>query len=147
MKTSQRGIDLICASEGFVAKRYRCPAGKWTIGYGHVIRDYEQFIEPLTEGQALELLLSDLPAYEAQVLTLVETELTQGQFDALVSFTYNLGARALGTSTLLNRLNSDDPKAAADEFPKWNKVTIKGVRVPLAGLTKRRAAERELFLS
>ena len=70
-------------------------------------------------------------------------KLTQGQFDALVSFTYNLGARSLSTSTLLKKLNAGDYRGAADEFPRWNKA---GGQV-LAGLTRRREAERSLFLS
>lgn len=147
MQTSQQGLDLICRFEGFAANRYICPAGKPTIGYGHVIHAGEAFDEPLSEGDALELLLTDLPNYETRVLNLVEVELTQGQFDALVSFAYNLGTNALATSTLLNRLNSGDVAAAADEFLRWNKATVKGQKVVLAGLTARREAEQELFLS
>ena len=81
--------------------------------------------------------------YESDVSNLVKVKLTQGQFDALVSFAYNLGARALSTSTLLQKLNAGDYTGAADEFPRWNKA---GGKV-LPGLTWRREAERALFLS
>ncbi|MEG5623927.1 lysozyme, partial [Enterobacter hormaechei] len=84
-----------------------------------------------------------LVSYESDVSRLVKVGLTQGQFDALVSFTYNLGARSLSTSTLLRKLNAGDYAGAADEFLRWNKA---GGKV-LNGLTRRREAERALFLS
>ncbi|EDH9820259.1 TPA_asm: lysozyme, partial [Salmonella enterica subsp. enterica serovar Typhimurium] len=84
-----------------------------------------------------------LVGYENDVSRLVKVKLTQGQFDALVSFAYNLGARTLSSSTLLRKLNSGDYAGAADEFLRWNKA---GGKV-LNGLTRRREAERALFLS
>ncbi|EAA7932780.1 lysozyme, partial [Salmonella enterica subsp. enterica] len=89
------------------------------------------------------LLKTGLVGYESDVSRLVKVRLTQGQFDALVSFAYNLGARTLSTSTLLRKLNAGDYAGAADEFLCWNKA---GGKV-LKGLTRRREAERALFLS
>lgn len=97
----------------------------------------------IKEETAERLLRTGLVSYESDVSKLVKVKLTQGQFDALVSFAYNLGARALSTSTLLQKLNAFDYAGAADEFPRWNKA---GGKV-LPGLTRRREAERALFLS
>lgn len=144
MKTSERGIDLIKHFEGFAPSVYLCPAGKKTVGYGHVVRDGEGFTHPLTEYEATELLITDLTKrYEPRVLEAVDVPLTQGQFDALVSFCYNLGPAALETSTLLSFLNLGDYEKAAGQFTRWNKAAGK----VLDGLTKRREAERDLFLS
>ena len=89
------------------------------------------------------MLLEDLnDRYEPDVLRLVSAELTQSQFDALVSFTYNLGASALARSTLLKKLNAGDYAGAAEEFERWDKCNGK----PLAGLARRRHAEKSLFL-
>ncbi len=97
----------------------------------------------IKEETAERLLHTGLVGYESDVSKLVKVKLTQGQFDALVSFAYNLGARALSTSTLLQKLNSGDYAGAADEYTRWNKA---GGKV-LPGLTRRREAERALFLS
>lgn len=143
MKTSDRGIALIKEFEGFSPNIYLCPAGKPTIGYGHVVHN-ETVHQPINEEEAERLLLEDLnDRYEPVVLRLVSAELTQGQFDALVSFTYNLGASNLTNSTLLKKLNAGYYAGAAEEFERWNKCNGK----PLAGLTRRRKAEKALFLS
>ncbi|EBG9759466.1 lysozyme, partial [Salmonella enterica] len=97
----------------------------------------------IDEATAERLLKTGLVGYENDVSRLVKVKLTQGQFDALVSFAYNLGARTLSTSTLLRKLNAGDYAGAADEFLRWNKA---GGKV-LNGLTRRREAERALFLS
>lgn len=97
----------------------------------------------IKQETAERLLKVGLVSYESDVSRLVKVSLTQGQFDALVSFTYNLGARSLSTSTLLRKLNAGDYAGAADEFMRWNKA---GGKV-LNGLTRRREAERALFLS
>lgn len=97
----------------------------------------------IDQGTADRLLKTGLVSYENDVLKIVKAKLTQGQFDALVSFAYNVGSRALSTSTLLKKLNAGDIKGAADEFLRWNKA---GGKV-MNGLTRRREAERALFLS
>lgn len=147
MNTSSNGIELIKGFEGFRNKPYKCPAGVATIGYGSTYyadgTEVEMDDKPITSTEAESLLRHSLKGYEASVQKLVTVALTQGQFDALVSFVYNLGAGQLKGSTLLKKLNSGDYKGAAAEFDKW---THGGGKV-LPGLVKRRAAEKALFLS
>ncbi|HEC7976913.1 TPA: lysozyme [Salmonella enterica subsp. enterica serovar Singapore] len=146
MQTSEKGIALIKEFEGCRLTAYQDSVGVWTIGYG-----WTQPVDgkPIRAGMTIKketaerLLKTGLVSYESDVSRLVKVGLTQGQFDALVSFTYNLGARSLSTSTLLRKLNAGDYAGAADEFLRWNKA---GGKV-LNGLTRRREAERALFLS
>ncbi|CAH3840489.1 glycoside hydrolase family protein [Enterobacter cloacae] len=146
MQTSDKGIALIKQFEGCKLTAYQDSVGVWTIGYG-----WTQPVDgkPIRAGMTIKqetaerLLKTGLVSYESDVSRLVKVGLTQGQFDALVSFTYNLGARSLSTSTLLRKLNSGDYAGAANEFLRWNKA---GGKV-LNGLTRRREAERALFLS
>ena len=146
MQTSDKGIALIKQFEGCKLTAYQDSVGVWTIGYG-----WTKPVDgkPIRAGMTIKqetaerLLNTGLVSYENDVSRLVKVDLTQGQFDALVSFTYNLGARSLSTSTLLRKLNAGDYAGAADEFLRWNKA---GGKV-LNGLTRRREAERALFLS
>ncbi|WP_407214072.1 lysozyme [Enterobacter hormaechei] len=146
MQTSEKGIALIKQFEGCKLTAYQDSVGVWTIGYG-----WTKPVDgkPIRAGMTIKqetaerLLKTGLVSYENDVSRLVKVDLTQGQFDALVSFTYNLGARSLSTSTLLRKLNAGDYAGAADEFLRWNKA---GGKV-LNGLTRRREAERALFLS
>lgn len=141
MQISKQGIALIKRFEGFRNRAYRCPAGVWTIGYGHT--KGVKAGQAITTQQAEEMLQADLKNFEDWVNKLVKVELTQGQFDALVSFCFNLGPGALDSSTLLKLVNQQKFALAADQFKRWNKAG----GVELSGLTKRRAAERELFVS
>ena len=146
MQTSEKGISLIKEFEGCKLNAYQDSVGVWTIGYG-----WTQPVDgkPIRAGMTIKqetadrLLKTGLVSYESDVSRLVKVGLTQGQFDALVSFTYNLGSRSLSTSTLLRKLNAGDYAGAADEFLRWNKA---GGKI-LNGLTRRREAERALFLS
>lgn len=140
MRTSQKGIDLIKKFEGCRLEAYKCPAGIWTIGYGHTkgVKDGQI----ITQEQAEEFLREDLRIFEQAVESCVKVPLSQNQFDALVSFCYNCGSGALKTSTLLRLLNEGKYKDASEQFLRWNKA---GGKV-LAGLTRRREEERELFL-
>ena len=146
MQTSDKGIALIKEFEGCKLTAYQDSVGVWTIGYG-----WTQPVDgkPIRAGMTIKqetaerLLKTGMVSYESDVSRLVKVGLTQGQFDALVSFTYNLGALSLSTSTLLRKLNAGDYAGAADEFLRWNKA---GGKV-LNGLTRRREAERALFLS
>lgn len=145
MKTSQTGINLIKSFEGFRTKAYDDGVGVWTIGYGTI--KYPNGVrvkkgDTCTAQQAEEYLKNDLVKFENAINRLVKVSLTQNQFDALASFTYNLGETNLSSSTLLRKLNAKDYLGAANEFPKWNKA---GGRV-LPGLVKRRDSERGLFL-
>ena len=134
------GLDLIKSFEGLKLRAYLCPAKVWTIGFGstgpHVTPG-----KVITEAQADELLQDDLDRFEAAVTRLVTVPLTQNQYDALVSFAFNVGISALERSTLLKRVNAKLFDQARAEFGKWNRG---GGRV-LAGLTRRRAAEAALF--
>ena len=146
MQTSEKGIALIKQFEGCKLTAYQDSVGVWTIGYG-----WTQPVDgkPIRAGMTIKqetaerLLKTGLVSYDSDVSRLVKVGLTQGQFDALVSFTYNLGARSLSTSTLLRKLNAGDYAGAADEFLRWNQA---GGKV-LNGLSRRREAERALFLS
>lgn len=139
MHISQQGLDLIKSFEGLCLSAYKCPAGVWTIGYGTTADVKEG--QSITKERAEELLREDVKRFEQQVQRLVKVPLTQGQLDALVSFTYNLGAANLANSTLLRLLNAGDYEGAAVQFDRWNKAN--GMVLP--GLVKRRAAERALF--
>ncbi|MEX3240513.1 lysozyme [Serratia quinivorans] len=146
MQISNAGISLIKQFEGCKLKAYQDSVGVWTIGYGWTQPVDGRKIGPgmvIDQATAERLLKCGLVQYEQGVNQLVKVIISQGQFDALVSFAYNLGLRSLSTSTLLRKLNAGDKQGAADEFGKW--VNAGGVR--LNGLVKRRAAERELFLS
>lgn len=146
MKTSDRGLALIKQFEGFSARPYLCPAGVPTIGYGATYypdgRRVTMQDKPVSEADATAMLRSMLASYEAGVTRYVSVPLTQGQFDALVSFAYNLGLAALKSSTLLRLLNLRDYAGAAAQFARWNRA---GGKV-LPGLTRRREAERVMFL-
>jgi len=146
MQTSDNGIALIKQFEDCKLTAYQDSVGVWTIGYGWTQPVDGKTIRAgmtIKQETAERLLKTGLVSYESDVSRLVKVRLTQGQFDALVSFTYNLGARSLSTSTLLRKLNAGDYAGAADEFLRWNKA---GGKV-LNGLTRRREAERALFLS
>jgi GH24 family phage-related lysozyme (muramidase) len=142
---TQRGLNLICKFEGFSPIVYKCPAGYPTIGYGHLITEAnkEQFLDGVDELEALDLLRVDVAHAERAVLRFIRAPLTDNQFDALVSFTFNLGAGALQRSTLRRKINREEHSDVAAEFMKW--VWASGRK--LKGLARRRAAEVNLYLS
>lgn len=142
MQTSNNGINLIKRFEGLRLSSYICAAGYPTIGYGHVIKRGEDFSAGIDEARAVELLRGDVQASERAVRRLINVTLNQNQFDALVSFTFNLGAGALQRSTLRQKLNRGEYHQAAPEFNKW--VFANGRK--LRGLQLRRKAEVELFM-
>tara|TARA_R110002167_G_scaffold313177_1_gene518868 strand:+ start:87 stop:563 length:477 start_codon:yes stop_codon:yes gene_type:complete len=144
--TGPKGIALIKEFEGFSAIPYQCPAGIWTIGYG-ATKDREgnpvTINHPdVTDKQATELLKKDIIEAEKAVKDLTSTPLCQFQFDALVSFCYNLGYGSYESSTLRKMVNNRDFDKASDEFARWIYASGK----PLNGLIKRRAAEAALFM-
>lgn len=148
--TSTNGIELVKRFEGLhrvqpdgTVSSYRCPAGRWTIGYGSTkgVRSGMK----LTEKECEDRLVTDLKDAEAAVKRQVLVPLSQYQFDALVSFTFNLGEGNLRASTLLKKLNKGDYQAVPSEMIKWNKATVDGVKQVLPGLTRRRAAEAALW--
>ncbi len=146
MEISQKGINLIKKFEGKHLEAYLCPAGVPTIGYGHTGRVNGKPVAlgmKISEKEAEDLLKKDLKMFEKGVLNCVKVPLSQGQFDALVSFSYNLGIGNLQKSTLLRLLNKKKYDEAAEQFKCW----VKAGNTTLNGLVKRRKAEKKLFLS
>lgn len=144
MKLSQRGIDLIKQFEGYSSKAYPDPAtggAPWTIGYGTT-----RGVKPgmiITAEQAEKMLRDDVAKFESGVSSLITAPTTQGQFDAMVSLAYNIGLGNFGKSTLLKKHNARCYTCAADQFRVWNRANGKVMN----GLTKRRAAERQVYMS
>ena len=141
MTIGEQGLALVKKFEGFYPTRYICPGRKPTIGYGHVIEVGEEF-GSLTEAGASALLEKDLRIAALAVEKKVSVHLCQHMADALISFVFNIGAGAFGKSTLLRLLNAGDYAGAAGQFGRW----INAGGKPLAGLVRRREAERKLFL-
>ena len=139
MNIGQKGIDLIKHFEGCELNAYKCPAGVWTIGYGHIKGVSEGM--SITQEQAEQMLLDELKEYENYINELVTVNLSQNQFDALVSWVYTLGPANLQSSTLLKVLNSGDYSGVPAQIERWNKA---GGKV-LEGLIRRREAESALF--
>jgi lysozyme len=158
VKVSQKCIEQIKKDEGVRNRPYQCPALLWTIGVGHVI-DPNHAKVPLADRKQLpiptgwdrvlsaeeidDILRKDLARFEAGVSRLIKVELTQGQFDALVSFSFNVGLGNLQNSTLRMKVNRGDFEGAAEQFLVWTKA---GGKV-LPGLVKRRTHEKEMFES
>lgn len=127
--------------EGLELEAYYCPAGVLTIGYGHTGTDV-YIGQRITAEEADRILRADLGRFEKSVNELIEVELTQHEFDATVSFAFNVGSGALSSSTFRRRINGGEDKATCfrEEFPKW----VNGPNGPLPGLVRRRDAEVEL---
>ncbi len=158
MRVSPKCIQQIKQDEGVRSKPYQCPALLWTVGVGHVI-DPQHAKVPMANRKQLpippdwdrvlsaeeidDILRKDLARFEAGVSRLVKVDLTQGQFDALVSFSFNVGLGNLQNSTLRMKLNRGDYDGAAEQFLVWTKA---GGKV-LPGLVKRRTHEQEMFNS
>ncbi len=145
---SARGIELIKHFEGFRGDLYNDPAGHCTIGYGHLVHrgncdgsESAEFRSGITQARATELLIEKVHAFERTVNEKVKVDITQEEFDALVSFCYNVGSGAFSGSTLLRKLNEGDFAAVPSELKRWNKG---GGRV-LPGLVRRRETEAKLF--
>lgn len=142
-KTSPQGVEFIKMFEGFSAVPYNDSAGLPTIGFGHLIKPGEVF-GAISSIEATALLARDLGTAEGAVNAAVQGTLTQSEYDALVSFTYNLGAGSLQSSTLLKKINSVAP--IAEISTEWNKWINAG-GVPVKGLKARRLAEFTLYES
>lgn len=143
---SERFAAHIERLEGFRATKYRDIAGHWTIGFGHLIRDEENALMrdglTLTREEALHILRKDVIDAEHAINTLVTVPLKQEQYDALVSFVFNVGAGRFRDSTLLQRLNAGHCCAVPDQLRRWKRA---GGQVS-AGLIARRAAEIALYV-
>ena len=139
MNISQEGLSLIKKFEGCELEAYKCAAGVLTIGYGSTKGVKKG--DTITQEEADKLLLHEMEEYEGYVNKLVEVNLSQNQFDALVSWVFNLGPANLKASTLLKVLNSKDYEGVPAQIQRWNKA---GGKV-LEGLIRRRNAEALLF--
>ena len=141
--TTLNGLTLIKEFEGFSANIYLDAAGLPTIGYGHLLRPGEDktFRRGISHEAAVTLLIKDVQAAERAVLRLINVPITDGQFDALVSFTFNLGSGALQRSTLRRKVNRQEHADVPAEFMKW--VWAGGKK--LKGLIRRRTAESLLY--
>lgn len=148
MITSTSGVNFIKKWEGLILKSYQCQAGVWTIGYGSTFYQNGAMVrqgETITEPEAEELLRWHLGQFETKVNRL-GLNINQAQFDALVSFVFNVGFGALTRSTLLKKIRQHpgDPTIRG-EFEKWNKVRTAAGLVPSRGLTRRRKEEANLY--
>lgn len=139
-KTPPQGIELIKYFEGYSSKEYLCPAGYRTIGYGHKCLDGEIY-NVICQEFALQLLMIDLQNFEFAVLRNIDVPLSDNQYAALISFTYNLGPAALQRSTLRQKINYGDYDEITSEFLRWIYVIGKKSK----GLILRRRAEARLF--
>ncbi len=147
---NEKGLALVKEFEGCELQSYLCPAGVWTIGYGHTRSAIPGML--IDKSQAEALLREDLQKTEEAVDGLVTVQINDNQFSALASLAFNIGAfvalageakSAFERSTLLKMLNANaEPETVAAQFLRWNKVGDS----ELAGLTRRRHAERALFL-
>ncbi len=167
-KTSQKGIDLIKSFEGFSSKPYLCPAKVPTIGYGATFYPNGKRVtmkdSPITEEEGVDILKSMLVSFERYVDSYTRDDISQNQFDALVSFAYNLGPNNLKVSTLLKKVNSNpNDESIRAEFMKWvysgdgsrngvdddndGIIDEKGEKRRLKGLVRRREAEANLYFS
>jgi lysozyme len=153
MFPSQEAIEEIKLSEGYRPTWYKCPAGVWTIGYGHAKLPGDTY-SFLSRAEAEAILIGDLAKFSYKLMPLLKRQPTQGQFDAMVSLTYNTGVGIkdgkkgdFADSTLLERFNAGDDEAAAAEFLKWNKYRNPdtGMLEVLDGLTKRRQREVAMY--
>lgn len=140
MKISDLGIELIKKHEGLRLDPYQDVAGYWTVGYGHLITDGD--MKSISPDEAEDYLRKDLEKAEKCVINGVKTPLSQAEFDALVSFVFNVGCQAFRNSTMLKLINRGEMDDAADQFLRWNRAGGMVVK----GLTNRRIAEREHFL-
>jgi lysozyme len=144
MHISDEGFDLIKHFEGCELEAYKCAAGVWTIGYGHT-KDVQEG-DVWNKEKAEFMLWRELEdEYEVYVNDFVTVPINQCQFDALVSWVYNLGPANLKSSTMLKKLNAGKYEEVPNQIKRWNKATVGGERKVLAGLTRRREAEALMF--
>ena len=139
------GIELLKRKESFSATWYLCSAKRITIGWGHVKEAGDNF-NIIDKAKGEELLKLDCKEATDAIKRWVTYELNQNQFDALTVLIFNIGINAFHSSTLLTKLNFGKPQEAADQFDRWNKETVDGVKKVSNGLVKRRAEEKALFL-
>lgn len=144
---NQAGELLVKSSEGLKLKAYLCPAGKWTIGYGHTGPDVFKGLV-ITQLQAENLFRRDVETRSAVLVRYLNGVYTDAeQFSAMLSLMFNIGNENFRTSTVLRRHLLADYKGAADAILMWDKITVDGKKVVSNGLVTRRSAEKALYLS
>lgn len=141
MKTNKEGLELLHSFEGCKLESYQDIVGVWTIGYGTTGTDIKKGLK-WTQAQVNARFEKDLKRFEEAVSNAVKISITSNQFSAVVCFAYNVGIGAMSGSTLIKKLNAGDTSGAADQLLRWNKAGGKEIN----GLTRRRVAERLLFL-
>lgn len=144
MKINRAGIELIKEFEGLRLEAYKCPAGVWTIGYGHTSAAGPPAVTSgmkITADEAADILVVDLVKYETAVMNALKRSPNENQFSAMVSLCYNIGPKAFATSTVVRKFNAGDVEGAAAAFRLWKKS--KGE--VLTGLVRRRQVEIDLF--
>lgn len=141
MRLSAAGLALLKRSEGFRSRTYLDSAGIATIGYGHRLEEHESFPDEIDEAHAARMLADDISHAERAVERLVEVALSQGQFDALTDFCFNLGAGRLASSTLLKALNQGHYESAREQLLRWDRAAGEAN----IGLRERREAEFGLW--
>lgn len=143
--TSQKGLQLIAKWEGLKLHSYICPAGRRTIGVGHVILPTDTFGDPITEEQAYELLASDVAKFEAGLRSSITVELTQPQWDALISFTFNTGTGGVTNTGVQRAVNEERFGDVRGELMRWCKFKVDGEMRVNIGLQNRRRHEADVF--
>lgn len=153
LRTTSAGIAIIKEFEGFRGQAYLCPAGVWTIGYGHTSAAGAPAVvkgQMINRQRAEDILRADVDKFENAIEALIAKAKVNvvypHEFDAMVSLAFNIGVGAFSKSTVLKRYLRGDKAGAADAFLAWNKATVNGVKKVLPGLNRRRQAERSLFL-
>lgn len=143
MRSSETAYDLIKAFESLRLRSYLCPAKIWTVGWGSTRNVNSGTV--ISTDEAIGRLITDVTDAELELRKMLKVEVSQYEFDALVSWVFNLGATdAVKDSTLLRKLNAGEPGVSV-EFLRWNRARVKGKLTVLNGLTRRRATERRLF--
>lgn len=145
MRVNEAGLALIRTYEGFRGEAYRCPAGVWTIGYGHTSMAGPPDVKPkmrMTKKQAEEVMASDVAVFASDIARYIKADLNDNQFAALVSFAYNVGVGAFRSSSVLASVNRED----FDSIPRRLNMWVKAGGRVLPGLVKRRASEGMLFM-
>lgn len=149
MQLSANGLDFIKAREGLMLEAYFDVAGIPTIGYGHTSSATSADVvnkKKISHTKAEELLVDDVEVFEDAVNSYINVPMNQNQFDAFVSFAYNIGVGGFLSSTARKRFNRGDTEGAAEAMTWWDKATVNGVTRQVKGLVRRRALERDLFL-
>lgn len=149
MRVSQQGIDQIKSHEGLRLKAYQDQVWVWTIGYGNTFYQNGYKVKKgdiITKDEAERLIMDVVDSFASEMEKYIKVDLNQNQFDALVSFAYNVGVVGFSKSTLLKLVNKNpNDSAIRDQFMVWNKGTLNGKKITIPGLTNRRKKEADLY--